>query len=308
MRWGVLLALTAAGCGRFGFEPLPASDAGGSGAVDASPRGGTPDAAGPLGPFGPAQLIGELSDPSSNQDDPSLTGDLLEIYFKSDRDGDGDPDIWMARRSDPAGPWDPPSEVAALSSTSYEGTPEVSLDGLTIYLASDRPGGQGGVDIWRSTRASRAGAWSAPAPVAELSSNKNEYAVVTDQSATHLVMNRDRPGGDFDLLGAARASPADAWGAPALLANLSSNVYEADAQLDPTGLEVYFAGELPDADGRDIYRAERAGVDADFARPERVVELSTAGADEDPWVSPDRRVIVFSSDRSGHQELYQATR
>ena len=307
VRWGVVLALMVAGCGRFGFDPVPASDASAPGPADAAPTDGAADGA-PSGPFGPATLIAELSDSSSNQDDPSLTGDLLEIYFKSDRDGDGDPDIWMAQRSDPTGPWGTPVEVAALSSPSYDGTPEVSLDGLTLYLASDRAGGAGGVDLWRSTRANRAASWSAPVPVAELSSNRNEYAATTDQSATHLVLNRDTPGGDFDLLGAARTSTTGPWGAPAVLVNLSSKVYEADAQLDATGLELYFAGELADADGRDIYRAERSSVDADFGPPERVVELSTASADEDPWVSPDRRTIIFSSDRSGNQQLYQASR
>jgi Tol biopolymer transport system component len=54
--------------------------------------------------------------------------------------------------------------------------------------------------------------------------------------------------------------------------------------------------------------ATRGAAGDDFAAPERVVELSTEAADEDPWVSPDRRLIVFSSDRSGDQELYMATR
>jgi len=110
----------------------------------------------------------------------------------------------------------------------------------------------------------------------------------------------------FDLFESLRAG--DSWSAPAPLANLSSPVYEADSHLDPTGLEIYFAGELADAEGRDIYRARRADAGGDFAPPERVAELASPGADEDPWVSPDRRLIVFSSDRSGDQELYTATR
>jgi Tol biopolymer transport system component len=42
--------------------------------------------------------------------------------------------------------------------------------------------------------------------------------------------------------------------------------------------------------------------------PERLSELATEALDEDPWVSPDGRVIYFSSERSGNREIYAAER
>jgi hypothetical protein len=43
----------------------------------------------------------------------------------------------------------------------------------------------------------------------------------------------------------------------------------------------------------------------------RLPELASPGDDEDPWLTPDLRVIVFSSDRAGgpgSNDLYMATR
>jgi hypothetical protein len=255
-----------------------------------------------------AEPIGELAAGWADDDDPSLTGDLLEIYFKSDRSRPGDFDIWRAKRGAIDQPWSEPERVDEVSSSFYEATPEVSLDGLVLFLASARPGGEGGSDIWMSTRAKRSAAWSAPVRVPELSSGRDEWAAVTDAELTGVVITRSVPGRSLDLFGSARASADDEWSEPERLANLSSETYEADAHLDPDGLRVTFAGEREGDTGRDLFQAYRRNIDADFATPERLVELSSASRDEDPWLSPDGKVIVFSSDRTGDQELYWATR
>ncbi len=300
MRGWLVVVLVAAGCGRLGYER-------GDGANDAATPsdGGAGDAA-VLGPFSQAAAIPGLADPAAD-DDPSLTGDLLELYFKSDRGGMSDFDIWLARRDSVDEPWGDPVQVNELSTKSFEATPEVSLDGLTITFASDRAGGGGGaVDLWTSTRLTRDDPWDPPAPLAALNTADDEFAAVTDQGGQHLVFNRMVAGHSYDLFES--VGSGDSWSAPLPLANLSTAVYEADSHLDPVGVELYFAGELADAEGRDIYRAARGDPASDFAAPERIAELATAGADEDPWVSPDRRLIVFSSDRSGDQEIYAATR
>jgi len=296
---GALVLLVGLGCGRLGYETSVAEDGAGLDAalIDAAP----------LGPFGEAALVEGLSLPGAADDDPSLTGDLLEIYFKSNRGGMNDFDIWRARRETIDEPWADAVEVDELSSKDFEATPEVSLDGLTITLASDRPGGGGGsIDLWISTRDSRDDAWDPPAPMTGLNTAAEEYAAVTDQSGSLVVFNRSVPDHSYDLFQSERAG--ELWTQPVALANLSSVGYEADCHLDPAGLELYLAGELADSTGRDLYLTRRDVTDGDFTAPERIVELSTAMADEDPWVSPDRHLIVFSSDRSGDQELYTATR
>lgn len=293
----VLVWLMLAGCGRAGFDTTAGGDASASdGSLDA-----TVDAA--AGPFGEAMVVEELADPAAD-DDPSLTGDLLELYFKSDRDGG--PDIWRTTRESADDAWGDPAPVAELNSPQFDGTPEVSLDGLTITLASDRGGGPGGIDLHVSTRLARGDDWSDPQPLDDLNTNGQEYAAVMDEAGEIVVFNREVDGQSFDLLTATR--DGDGWTEPAPLENLATAVYEADSHLDETGLEIHFAGELAGDEGRDIHHSARVAIDASFGLPERLVELSSPMADEDPWVSRDGSLIVFASDRSGNQEIYWAER
>lgn len=320
--WLAAAGILLAGCGRLGYDALSSEGAepdSGSNTnltpVDAStepdgapaPDAALPDAA-PLGPFRAPELIAELAAPGANDDDPSLTGDLLELYFKSDRPGSLDYDIWRSIRSAADDPWGAAERVAELSSAEYDASPEVSFDGLVLYFSSSRAGGLGGVDLYVSTRSSRSAPWGAPSLVVELSSPGDEWAPAASADHTSVVITRSSPGRSLDLFGASRPSADQPWSAPAPLDSFASEVYEADAHLDAPGTSMLFAAELPGGADRDIYRAER-GTPADpFGEPERVDEVSSPAIDEDPWLSPDGRVMVFSSTRTGDQELYWTVR
>ena len=47
-----------------------------------------------------------------------------------------------------------PGTDSALNTVAQDGCPAPSKDGLTLYMASNRPGGQGGLDIWAAYRES----------------------------------------------------------------------------------------------------------------------------------------------------------
>src|SRR5690606_17118449 len=110
----------------------------------------------------------------------------------------------------------------------------------------------------------------------------------------------------YDLLTASRAAVDEPWGTPTLL-DLSTPDYEADAHLDAAGRVPDFVAE-PGRRDRQIALAPRADPTAPFGATILVTELNTAADDADPWVSPDGRLIVFSSEISGDQEIYQASR
>jgi hypothetical protein len=75
---------------------------------------------------------------------PQASGDI----FRSQRHGDGS--------------FGPPEPVAELNSGSIDIQPNVRRDGREVVFASNRGGGQGGQDIWTSTRNGPNGEWSAP--------------------------------------------------------------------------------------------------------------------------------------------------
>ena len=54
-----------------------------------------------------------------------------------------------------------------LNTASVDGCPIQSPDGLSLYMASNRPGGKGGLDIWVATRASTSAPWGAPVNLGE---------------------------------------------------------------------------------------------------------------------------------------------
>jgi Tol biopolymer transport system component len=254
-----------------------------------------PDGAAPLGPW---QAPTPLDILAVADDDPSATGDLLELYFNRDND------IYVTKRGSMSEPWDTPVAVAELDSADAETTPEVSYDGLTIYFASARAGTLGGNDIWRSSRASRAAAWSTPVHVIELSSAGADGAAASTDP--RLIMIDSDRAGTLDVFVAQRAMPSGAFGTPAAVDELNSADSDGNPMLAPDGLTVYFDSNRG-GDGA-IYAATRTTPTATFAAPAAIAELSAPGDDTDPWISPDGRTLYFTSNRDGTLRLWQTTR
>ena len=91
-----------------------------SGSIDAPVDAGPPDAP-PFatGTFEAPLLVGELSTTMFNEDDPTLTGDMLEIYLKSRRGGNTD--IFFATRASLEEDWSAPIRNDELSSAARMG-------------------------------------------------------------------------------------------------------------------------------------------------------------------------------------------
>ena len=113
----------------------------------------------------------------------------------------------------------------------------------------------------------------------------------------------------LDFYETARPAAGVPWEAPALVATLSTPEPEGEIWFDAGGRTVVFASERALGLGAaDLWTAGRSGWKADFASIVNLAELNSAGSDNDPWLSPDQRTIVFASTRGGDYDLYQATR
>lgn len=272
-------------------------------AIDADPA--AIDATQALGPFEPpAPLALPGADPGD--DDPSLTGDELELFFNASR-GAASADLWVAKRSAPTDPWGTPAVIGELSTGSNETTPEVSTDGLTMLFSSDRPGGQGANDIWMSTRSSRTAPWTTPVAVPRLSSATSEASPgTTDGLAVAFTSDQDG-GGDPDIFVATRADTSSMWSAWQAETAISTPGHDGSTLLQADHVTLYFDTDR-DGDLR-LYQAIRPAADVDFTTAAPVPGLDTPGVnDQDPWVSPDNRHIVFWSDRGGTGGLWEARR
>jgi hypothetical protein len=251
-------------------------------------------------------LVAALSDTASIDEDPTFTGDLLELFFMSTRAGTKD--IWTSLRASADDPWGAPTMVAELSSANDDWCPGVSLDGLTIWFATDRA--KGFAQIWQATRASRTAAWSAPAPVAELASGAADFAPVVDATETMLFFSSDRVdlagsagGANYDLYWSSRPTPGSAWGAPQVVPGVNSSSDEYDPFVAQGGLVIFFTSMKSGAG--DIYWSARQSLAQPFETPVLLSDVDSTAYDSDSSLSPDLSYMMLSSTRSGNAEIYE---
>jgi hypothetical protein len=300
MRSAGLLILLAA-C-RFNFDAL------GVGGDDDNDSGVTPDGDGSvveLGVFGaPMQqtLLG------SNRDDQgaSLTGDLLELYFYSNRSCPSCYELYVAKRATVLDPWGTPTVITELSGAFVDTSPELAADGLTVWFASERDGPAGGSDIWVSTRPDRASAWATP--TRELALSTAGYDTDPSLSDDGLTMTLTSDGsGDVlgDILISKRSSLGAAWSAPVSLADVNTTDLESAGSIRDAGRVMFFARQAGEFD---IYTSTRASTTAPFGAAVVLDNINSPQIDFDAWVSQDLRTLYFTSERTGTMEIYEAKR
>jgi hypothetical protein len=282
---------SAGGCG--------GGDCGGGGGAGGGGAGGAKLPPWPTAPFGMPVPVAELND-AADDDDPSLTDDLLEIYFNSNRSGNSE--VWRSTRSSPIDTWTAPELVVELNSSDVETTPNVSADGLLMYLSSSRGGD---VDVYRSTRASRSADWSTPVRVDELNDLGLDVDATEAADGLTLRMASVRTGSQ-EIYRTTRSDKAAMWAPLLPVIELNSPAADGGLWMRPDGLVAVFASNRAGGGGSQInlWQALRADAGMPFGAPTPIVELNTVESDQDPWASTDGTLIYFA--RNG--EILRATR
>ena len=99
---------------------------------------------------------------TDNEGTASLSADGRMIVFTAcqGRKGFGSCDLYLSRKT--GSDWSSPENLGpAVNTRYYESQPSLSADGRRLYFVSDRPGGKGRRDIWRSDL-NAAGDWHEP--------------------------------------------------------------------------------------------------------------------------------------------------
>jgi hypothetical protein len=225
---------------------------------------------------------------------PTLTEDLLEIYFASyDSSGPGQGDIWYAQRTSREEAFGAATLVSDLSTPSREVSPAISRDGLSLWLASDRPGSSGGLDIWKSERPSRDARWRDLQPVSDLNSSSDDLPRPLAQGERVMPLASKRDGGVLQTFLATRASRDAPFEVEPL--GLQSAAGMAGGFLSEDGRLLFFQRG---ADGGDLYLTWRRSPADPFHDPPLSLEaVNSLSIERDPWVSSDQTRLFFSSDR-----------
>lgn len=283
--------------------PAATPDAGANDGRDADASDAPLDVFVPFGPWGPATpvLVGPAAGPLD--DDPSLTGDLLELYFNR---CDPNCEIWRTTRASVGAAWATPAVIPELANIARDSTPKVTSDGLAIYFESDRTGTLGPTDIYVTTRASRALPFGPVTRISELASSNDDYAPYADVTQLRMVFCSNRAGPE-DLYETTRATTLSTWSTPVVLATASTPQQDMSPHLSPDLLTLYLFSNRS-GNNLDLYVATRPSVGTPFATPTPITDINTWFSEADPWISPDGRTLYFSSDRSGPYQIYESHR
>lgn len=263
--------------------------------IDSPP--GTPDARPDAATGWTVTLIPELASPSEDQD-PSMRLDGLEIVWSSDRPGGlGGGDIWHATRASVSEPFTNIEPLTSLNSTSDDQSPEIGRTGLSFYFVSMRNGTR---DVWSSFRATLGEDFPAPTLVTGLSTSFEE-ANLSVHANLIAVIDRTDASGDRDLYLADRGVTSNPWPAGNPISEVNTTAfYEGSPFISGDDLTLYFHRVDPALTGHyQIFVATRPSVMVPFEPPQPMFQPD----DSDPWASDDGKTMLIS--RGG--DIYLAT-
>ena len=199
-----------------------------------------------------------------------------------------------------------------VNSPAADGCPIETADGLTLLIASTRPTGFGGNDIWAADRDSLTSPWQEPrnlgAPINTSAADfcptpvYGRWLFFVSERAGDGIGPAPCGGGDMYL---SRQSPAGGWSPPTMLKCAPEGPNFAGGERSPSLVQTWFGTFLfyssnGGSGDQDIY-VSRLGSDGNFGPGKVVAELSTPEFED---IMPNVRArddgtfeIVFSSNR-----------
>jgi Tol biopolymer transport system component len=229
--------------------------------------------------------------------DPTITADGLDIVFSSDRSGGvGGADLYRASRASIDDAFGSPVLVNELSTLSGDNAPELTADGLTIYIR--RSGVLTGQDVFRAHRMTRTSAFDTPVREDRLSSTGQDTNPAISRDGLTFSTTLEPSMTDRDLVLFERTDTAQPWGNGRTISELSTMKIDSGAAFGMDGLVIVFHTDRasPTADANDLYIAVRPDKQSPFGTPTPIAELDTSGNESDATVTADFRYIVFECD------------
>lgn len=240
----------------------------------------------PEGTWSPAAKMPAPVNSDRNEGSGCLSQDGRMLYFTAcgREDGAGRCDLYIAYRK--GNGWSRPQNLGpAINTSSWESQPCLSIDGKTLYFVSDRKGGQGGLDIWRSTLVE--GIWTTPVnlgPTINTSGDEKCPFISFDNRKLFFSSNGHIGMGDMDLFVAERIDDST-WGKPLNLGYpINTSGDESTLIVSPDGRTAFFSSDKYGGQGQiDLYS---------FALPETLRPQAVEYKEEITEVAPTLEVGV----------------
>lgn len=195
-----------------------------------------------------------------NEGAQSISPDGKYLFFTGCNrpDGFGSCDLYVSHKS--GNDWDTPFNLGAVvNSSSWDSQPAISPDGSTLYFVSNRPGGFGGYDIWKTVLNSE-GDWGKPENLGpDINTAYDEHTpFVHPDGKTLYFSSNGWPGlGNLDIF-YSRSLGKGKWGKPINIGYpINTFNEESGLTVSADGTEGLFSSVLKDGFGdMDIYSFE----------------------------------------------------
>jgi hypothetical protein len=200
------------------------------------------------------------------------------------------------------------------------GCPIETPDGRSLMLASGRPGGLGGLDIWVIDRAEVGAGWSTPKNLpAPINSPAADFCPSPFERSLYFVSAEANPGacGEGDIY-LSRQSPAGDWSEPVHLPCAPNGPNTPGVERSPSLIETWYGTFLFFSTNEGVAGADEdiyvsiMNPDGEFGRGHLVPALSTPDhEDQMPTVRALRGAfeVTFNSNRpgtTGGQDAYHS--
>jgi outer membrane protein OmpA-like peptidoglycan-associated protein len=204
-------------------------------------------------------LSSNINTPQYNEGSQSISLDGKVLFFTGCNrpDGLGRCDIYISTKK--GDDWSKPFDIAPPVNTSgWESQPSISADGRTLYFVSNRKGGYGGYDIWKSNLTEKG--WTNPenlGPNINTAFDEQSPFIHADDSTLYFCSNGWPGLGGMDLF-VSHLDKDGKWQKPVNLGYpINSNGDENGLTLTANGSYAFFASnKLNGQGGFDIYTFE----------------------------------------------------
>ncbi|WP_158799551.1 OmpA family protein [Pedobacter sp. L105] len=192
-----------------------------------------------------------------NEGAQTITPDGNYLFFTgcNREDGFGSCDLYVSHKV--GNGWDTPFNLGAVvNSSSWDSQPAVTPDGNTLYFVSNRPGGMGGYDIWKTTL-DNDGNWGKPqnlGPDINTPFDENTPFVHPDGKTLYFSSNGWPGLGNMDIF-YSRMQSDGKWGKPVNIGYpINTFNEETGLMVSPDGTLGMFSSVLKEGFGdMDIY-------------------------------------------------------
>ncbi|MHC4681621.1 MAG: LamG-like jellyroll fold domain-containing protein [Planctomycetota bacterium] len=217
--------------------------------------------------------------------------------------------------------WGPAVNLGSnVNSSSNDAGPNISADGLTLYFSSNRSGGEGGYDLWFTTRATIDDDWGPAVNLGQPSNSQYSYwePSISSDGLTLYFSGGHSPtfgnllsgglGGQGDIWMTTRPTIYDDWSAPVNIGSAVNSQHAIHPSISYDGLSLYFQSHRPGALGHcDIMVATRKSTSDPFGAPVFLKNVNTSGPEWTPDISADGLTLFFMRN-PGPAEIWASTR